>query len=529
MPSNTTAAGSSTHPRRRTTSTQSQRSIRSTLATSPAVALLHGNPHAAGHEAHAGHHHHLQVPATRPQLVTYGGCAVDAVPTVEEAGEQGEQELLIPVPTAANSGPASSVAITSWRQSRALIAVLVGFSLFTDMVVYGAVVPILPSLADDLGMDESMLGVLFSSYALGLLVSTPPMAYLSDRFRNRKLPMILGLAGLIATTLVFSAATKYWQLLVARTMQGFSAGAPWTVGLSLLADVYSADELGAVIGPVLACNHMGFLAGPVLGGWLFQYLGYRAPFYFAAGLAALNLLLRLVVDESPYLAPKLVLDEESPLIRSASPASSTDTLVTNGSDSPQLSMTTLIRGPPILVCVFVTIVVGGVFAGLEPTLPLFLHNTFALSPSEIGTTFVSLVVPSMFTSTWAGSLCDRLGELRVMLIGLVALAALALIPGIPGLPLWGVVIALVLFGGAQGFAMTPVIPLMARFVSSQGSTSFASVYGIFNLAYSVAILVGPSLAGAAYAAFTFQWLLFLSSGLIMLAAIVVAVYMRVSK
>jgi MFS family permease len=95
--------------------------------------------------------------------------------------------------------------------------------------------------------------------ALGLLLSIPPVAYLSDRYRNRKLPMVLGLMGLIVTTLMFAHAKTYWHLLLARIVQGFSAGAPWTVGLSLLADVYPTDQLGHVMGPVLSCYHAGYV------------------------------------------------------------------------------------------------------------------------------------------------------------------------------------------------------------------------------------------------------------------------------
>ncbi|KAI9168562.1 hypothetical protein H9P43_007935 [Blastocladiella emersonii ATCC 22665] len=407
-----------------------------------------------------------------------------------------------------------------WYQRRATIAWLVGFSLFVDMVVYGAIVPILPSLAhDELDIDEASLGFLFGSYALGLLISTPPIAYLSDRYRNRKWPMVLGLAGLTGTTIMFALAKTYWQLLAARVLQGFSAGAPWTVGLSLLADVYPSAALGSVIGPVLACNHAGFLAGPVIGGWLFQYAGYMAPFAFAAALAAANLALRLVVDESPHMAAAAQ-GEVEPLLAHAG----SDETLTEVPPRPAepLGMLDLLRGRPVQLSILVTVVVGGIFSGLEPTLPLHLGAAYRLSPSAIGSVFVSLIVPSMFTSTAAGQLSDRYGGGAVLAVGLALLAILAPLAAIPHLPLWGMVCALVLFGGAQGFAMTPVIPAMARYVASRGSSSYASVYANFNLAYSVAILLGPSVAGNLYAKLGFAAEMWIFAGTLAALLVVIA-------
>ncbi|ORZ40656.1 major facilitator superfamily domain-containing protein [Catenaria anguillulae PL171] len=374
---------------------------------------------------------------------------------------------------------------------------LLGWSGFPYMVVYGAVVPILPYIAaEKLHVDEASLGFLFASYALGLLLSTPPIAYLSDKWRNRKWPMFFGLAGLVCTTIIFALSTQYWQLLVARILQGFR------------------QYLGSVIGPVLSCNHAGFLAGPVIGGWLFQYFGYAAPFYFSAGLAFANLLFRLV-----RTLADLVVDSYN----TTSPA----VIVTSPPSDQQQGMLSLLHGLPIQLCILVTIIVGGIFSGLEPTLPLHLHDTYNLTPSQIGTTFVSLVIPSMVTATIAGNLSDKIGGFKVLLLGLVLLALTATLPAMPGLPLWGEVCALVLFGGAQSFAMTPIVPIMGRYVSSKGSTAFASVYALFNLAYSVAILFGPSIAGVVFAQFGFFWLMASSAillGLLVVPVVVVARY-----
>ncbi|KAJ3359391.1 hypothetical protein GGF32_009409 [Allomyces javanicus] len=473
----------------------------------------------------------------------YGTTADTAVrPDPSTPLSQVEPESRVSLASAVSSAQSSS-SITfaasnlPWYMRRTTIAVLVGFSLFValfvDMIVYGIVVPILPTIAQErLNMDEAELGFLFGSYALGLLLSTPPVAYLSDRYRNRKWPMILGLAGLGTTTLLFAHAESYWALLVARIMQGVAAGAPWTAGLGLLADVFPADQLGSVMGPVMSCHHAGFLAGPLVGGWIFELFSYTAPFYFCATLVGLNLLLRLVVDESIYLTQAAAAcnaswtssdDEEcagSPTLRpSTSSASSTAPLFIPDEQSallpatplaaidPSLATTpsifTLLKGKPILLSSLVVIVIGSIFAGLEPTLPVHLRNTYHLSPGAVGSVFISFVIPCMITSTIAGIASDRIGGARVLVVGILTMAITAPLPALPGLSLPATVVVLCVFGGTQGIAMTPVLPAMARYVASKGSTSYAAVYGIFNLAYSAAILFGPTVAGVLLAEFGF--------------------------
>ncbi|KAG0238255.1 hypothetical protein BGW42_006535 [Actinomortierella wolfii] len=124
--------------------------------------------------------------------------------------------------------------------------------------------------------------------AIGLLGSTPLFAYLSDRYQNRRYPMMGGMLGMAIATFCFANANSYWMLILARTGQGMAGGASWTIGLGMLADVYSPSQLGVVMGSCLMFNTMGFLIGPTLGGTLYEYYGLHAPFAVCAALALLD-------------------------------------------------------------------------------------------------------------------------------------------------------------------------------------------------------------------------------------------------
>jgi MFS family permease len=98
----------------------------------------------------------------------------------------------------------------------------------------------------------------------------------------------------------------------------------------------------------------------------------------------------------------------------------------------------------------------------------------------------------MVTSPFIGALSDRYGRGGVLIVGM--LLAMVLIPA-PIFPrhLAGVIVAMVGLGVTASFIMSPVSPAMAEAVARRGSSSYASVYGLLNLAYATGMLVGPLL------------------------------------
>ena len=56
--------------------------------------------------------------------------------------------------------------------------------------------------------------------------------------------MVIGMIILFASLFMFLFGRQYWIFAVARILQGFSAGCTTTLGLSLIADTFSGDELG---------------------------------------------------------------------------------------------------------------------------------------------------------------------------------------------------------------------------------------------------------------------------------------------
>ncbi len=63
---------------------------------------------------------------------------------------------------------------------------------------------------------------------------TPPIAFLSERYKNRKIPLLCGQAALIGSQVLLMEAPTYWVMVLARIAQGISACVIWVVGLALM-------------------------------------------------------------------------------------------------------------------------------------------------------------------------------------------------------------------------------------------------------------------------------------------------------
>src|SRR5262245_37529834 len=103
----------------------------------------------------------------------------------------------------------------SLRSSRAVAVALVTFATFTDIVAYSIAIPVLPALSRQLGASPTMIGLLFGSFGVTLLLVSVPMGAVSDRV-GRKGPIVGGLLALDAASLLIAYAKRLTWLFGAR-------------------------------------------------------------------------------------------------------------------------------------------------------------------------------------------------------------------------------------------------------------------------------------------------------------------------
>lgn len=340
---------------------------------------------------------------------------------------------------------------------------VVTVAIFTDMLVYGLVVPILPNYVLSLGVSQTAVGLLFSSYSVALLIATPVFGILSDKV-GRKGPMLWGLLGLATATLLYAFAGRFWILVLARSLQGVSAAITWTAGFALLADLFPPQERGKVMGIALAGQSVGTLIGPTAGGWLYQLGGYRLPFLVAAGFAAADGILRiLLLKDTPH--------ETSRDVRSS---------------------LKLLKNRKLFIIVGVVVIGASIPCVLEPTLPLRLEKDLGISAGITGLLFAVPTISYAATAPVIGTVSQKIGPYTAITAGLLLTAAcfplITLTENI-----WATVAALAGLGIGMGTTVTPCLPEFAKISQESSDNSFGASFSVYNTAYSVGMMIGPTL------------------------------------
>lgn len=117
-----------------------------------------------------------------------------------------------------------------WRSHPLFITTTVGMGAFTDLFLYGLIVPVLPFLLKErVAVPEPQvqgaISMLLAVYAAASCVSSPVAGVLADKFAtSRQVPFTASLMMLVAATVMFAVGQNMPVLVVARLLQGASAG-----------------------------------------------------------------------------------------------------------------------------------------------------------------------------------------------------------------------------------------------------------------------------------------------------------------
>ncbi|QGA15821.1 hypothetical protein EYB26_003482 [Talaromyces marneffei] len=145
--------------------------------------------------------------------------------------------------------------------------------------------PAMNTLAKDLNVSISLINLTMTSYMIFQGIAPVFIGDFADNAGRRPAYFICFIIYLGANV-GLALQNSYAALFVLRCMQ--SAGSSTTIALSagVIADIASVAERGSYMGFVTAGSLLGPALGPVIGGLLSQYLGWRSIFWFLFIIAA---------------------------------------------------------------------------------------------------------------------------------------------------------------------------------------------------------------------------------------------------
>lgn len=382
------------------------------------------------------------------------------------------------------------------QKNRGEIFYLVMALIFTDTILYGAIVPLIPFYMKHFHLTTSSIGAIFSAYAFGVLIFSIPMGVMAEKYGYRRV-FLAGMVALGLSCFFYGLVNNPWALLLCRFIQGAAAAASWTAGLAIVSLLFPQQQ-GQKIGLLMAAMGMGTIFGPPIGGLLYHFLGYHLMF---GALALLCLLLIFCIHQVSF--------ESIPRNNTTSHAS--------------VSIFSTLNNVRVFWLSLIVVVLASIFGMVEILMPDHMDRHFALDTVQIGLSFGVMGIVHAVSDAFCGKLSDRLGYEIFILGGLVVntlcLPFLAWAPDI-----FSLLAVLSLIGIATGAAVTPSQPLMYRIVmanqsSNCGQAGAGYIYGFYNTIYSVGMFLGPLLGGLLNKHFNLLGSLMVFSSMFLLSAI----------
>jgi EmrB/QacA subfamily drug resistance transporter len=408
------------------------------------------------------------------------------------------------------------------RKWRALIIVCVAiFMLLLDITVVNVA---LPDIQKELHTSFTDLQWVIDAYALALATCMLSAGTLGDLL-GRKRVFTTGVVLFTLASALCGAATSPLFLILARGVQGIGGAAMFAVSLAIIAQEFHGRERGTAFGLWGATVGAAVAVGPLLGGALTTYLGWRWIFFvnvpigiacvvgsirvlresrdeeaggfdlpgfvtLTAGLFALVLGL-LRGNDWGWSSGRVV-----GLFTAAVVLLATFVFVERRSDRPMFDVS-LFRVPTFTGAQITAFVMSAGLYSQFLYLTLYLQNVLGYSPIAAGVRFLPLSLMAFVTAPLAGRLSAQI-PVRLLLGGGLILVGIALLlmHGITPSSAWTTLLGGFLVGGAGiGFVNAPLASTAVSVVEPRRA-GMAS--GINNTFRQVGIATGIAALGALF-------------------------------
>ncbi|EOS55681.1 MFS transporter [Paenibacillus barengoltzii] len=199
------------------------------------------------------------------------------------------------------TGPQSSGTPTSSEalQREGLLTVLLAFAVVLVIMNTAMFNLALPDITNTFQMSAATSSLIVTGYSIMFAISSITFSRLSDFLPIRRL-LAIGLTtlGLAAITGLFSP--NFWIVLVVRIVQASGAGAVISLSLVTLSRYVPVERRGKAMAMIMSAVSLGLGLGPVAGGAIVEYFGWRYLFIITAlTLILVPLFLRYIPKEQP--------------------------------------------------------------------------------------------------------------------------------------------------------------------------------------------------------------------------------------
>jgi EmrB/QacA subfamily drug resistance transporter len=181
------------------------------------------------------------------------------------------------------------------KQVVLLIAILAGFITPFD----GSAVNIaLPAIGAEFHMDAIALSWVATAYLLSSALFLVPFGKIADIYGRKKI-FLYGITIFSLSSLIMPMVSSTEMLIVVRVVQGVGSAMIFGTAVAIVTSVFPPGERGKALGIYITAVYIGLSVGPLLGGVMTQYLGWRSIFFvnIPLGITAILLILWKIKGE----------------------------------------------------------------------------------------------------------------------------------------------------------------------------------------------------------------------------------------
>lgn len=314
-------------------------------------------------------------------------------------------------------------------------------------------------------------GTIFAANFATSFIFQPLWGKLSDKY-GRKIMLLRSGFGMAIVITLMGFATQPWHLLALRLLNGTISGFN-PAAVSLVSGTAPEKRMGFAMGTIQSGNVAGTILGPLIGGLLAEWVGFRPIFYITGSLLFVASVLALLFVRENFDRQKAAREPQISVLQ---------------------GFRELNKTPQLTALFAVTFLLQ--FAMLSPMalLPLYVEKLHGIATNvEFWAGFVIAVtgISNMITSPLLGKLSDSVGSHRILTFSLLGAAA-TLIPQAFVHTVWQLIVIRFLMGIFMG-GLLPSVNALIRFYTPKGMESRA--YGFNGSTLALGNMLGSLIGG----------------------------------
>jgi len=364
----------------------------------------------------------------------------------------------------------------------------------------------LPTIVGELNGVDHMLWVT-TAYILASTIMLPIYGNLGDLI-GRKGLFIGAIALFVLGSIIGGLSQNMAWLIGGRAVQGLGGGGLMILAQAIIADVVPARERGRYMGIMGGVFALSSVAGPLLGGWFTEGIGWRWAFWMNVPLGALAIasaMLFLRLPKNSRTKPKLDVAGMALLAVASTCLVLTTTWGGTTYGWGSATIIALIVGTIVAAAAFVSaerkaaepimpphlfrdrnfnlttiagLITGIAMFGALAYLPTYLQMVTGAGATKAGFLMIPMMAALLVSSVISGQFVSKTGRYKWLpIIGtlLVSVSLVLLSTMTPSLPVWALCSYLAVMGVGLGMSMQILILIVQNsFPISQVGTATAS-------------------------------------------------------